>query len=253
MDNILLKEIPYVNRLLLEKAARDSGFDIPKGGELLHFRCTDSSAEVVLGMDEKQHSVAAFKSIPGHPPMQSEEIVSPRLQNNNIFESFRWYKFSSMMALESALRVHYMESRSLRVDRYTSEIYFESTEKEVLAEIRTKQGIFREKLMEYWKGKCAVTGMENPALLRASHIKPWAVSTNEERLDVYNGLLLNAMADAAFDRGLISFKNDGGVVFSQTLSVRDRKFIESFTGPIKLAEWHVSYMEFHRKTVFLRL
>ena len=60
--------------------------------------------------------------------------------------------------------------------------------------------------MEYWDSKCAVTGLAIPELLKASHIKPWKDSTDEERLDIFNGLLLAPHLDAAFDRGFIPAK-----------------------------------------------
>jgi predicted restriction endonuclease len=51
-------------------------------------------------------------------------------------------------------------------------------------------------------------------LLRASHIKPWAdCETDAELLDVYNGLLLAAHLDAAFDSSLISFNEKGQILF----------------------------------------
>lgn len=66
-----------------------------------------------------------------------------------------------------------------------------STEVERLVIQRVGQDIFREGLLEFWEGCCAVTGLAIPELLRASHIKPWAAcETDAERLDVYKGLLL---------------------------------------------------------------
>ena len=61
---------------------------------------------------------------------------------------------------------------------------------------------FRDALVQYWGGACAITGMSNKALLRASHIKPWAASTSEEQTSLFNGLLLAPQWDAAFDCGL---------------------------------------------------
>src|SRR5690606_16024439 len=65
-----------------------------------------------------------------------------------------------------------------------------STEAQSLLKSRRGQGKFRADLIYLWTGRCAVTGLSNVTLLRASHIKPWAVSNNYERLDAYNGLLL---------------------------------------------------------------
>jgi hypothetical protein len=89
-----------------------------------------------------------------------------------------------------------------------------TTEAERLVVQRIGQDIFRSALMDYWGGRCPLTGIADPALLRASHIVPWADCTDEQRLDVHNGLLLSALWDAAFDNGLISFDNDGNVLAS---------------------------------------
>jgi putative restriction endonuclease len=98
-----------------------------------------------------------------------------------------------------------------------------TTEAERLIIQRVGQDVFREALFSYWGGRCAVTGVAEPRLLRASHIKPWAkCETDAERLDVYNGLLLAAHLDAAFDAGLISFTDDGAVVFSPQFAIEDR-------------------------------
>ena len=87
------------------------------------------------------------------------------------------------------------------------------TEKESIVKSRLGQGKFRDNLLNYWS-ECAVSGVTLPAFLRASHIKPWRDCTNSERLDTYNGLLLNTTLDAAFDRGFISFADDGGILIS---------------------------------------
>jgi predicted restriction endonuclease len=87
-----------------------------------------------------------------------------------------------------------------------------TTEAERLVIQRIGQDIFREALMDYWGGRCPMTGITEPGLLRASHIVPWADCTDPQRLDVHNGLLLSALWDAAFDRGLISFADDGTVL-----------------------------------------
>lgn len=69
--------------------------------------------------------------------------------------------------------------------------------------------------MGVWGGRCAVTGVDVPPLLTASHIKPWRAATNPERLDPYNGLLLLPQYDRLFDRGLITFADDGRMQVSE--------------------------------------
>ena len=82
----------------------------------------------------------------------------------------------------------------------------------------TGQDIFRAGLMDYWDARCPISGITDPALLRASHIVPWAECSDAQRLDVHNGLLLSALWDAAFDTGLVSFTNDGTVLVSPCVS-----------------------------------
>jgi predicted restriction endonuclease len=98
-----------------------------------------------------------------------------------------------------------------------------TTEVERLRKERIGQNVFRSALMDYWDKSCAVTGVQNPTLLRASHIVPWATcESDEERLNVHNGLLLVATLDAAFDAGLITFEDDGRILISGKLSESDQ-------------------------------
>jgi hypothetical protein len=83
-----------------------------------------------------------------------------------------------------------------------------TTEAERLLVQRSGQNMFREALLDYWGGRCPMTGITELALLRASHIVPWAECGDEQRLDVHNGLLLSALWDAAFDHALVSFADD---------------------------------------------
>ena len=93
-----------------------------------------------------------------------------------------------------------------------------TTEAERLVIQRIGQDVFRDALMDYWGGRCPLTGITEPALLRASHIVPWSDCNDEQRLDVHNGLLLSALWDAAFDQGLVSFADDGMARVSSSLS-----------------------------------
>lgn len=84
---------------------------------------------------------------------------------------------------------------------------------------RVGQDIFRRALLKYWDDRCPLTGITDPALLRASHIVPWAeCETDALRLEVHNGLLLSALWDAAFDAGLVSFDDEGRILRSPALT-----------------------------------
>lgn len=92
------------------------------------------------------------------------------------------------------------------------------TEREALAKARVGQGQFRRDLETRWDKACAVTGCSTRAVLRASHTKRWADSIDAERLDPANGLLLIANLDGLFDRGFISFSDQGKILIKKDLS-----------------------------------
>ena len=129
----------------------------------------------------------------------------------------------------------------------------DSTEVERLVRQRIGQDTFREALMDYWDGACAVTGIQLPQVLRASHAKPWAeCESDEERLDVFNGFLLSANLDALFDRGLITFNGIGGMVCSPKLTPNCLSALHLSEGHSLrwIAPEHGPYLAWHRSKVF---
>lgn len=123
------------------------------------------------------------------------------------------------------------------------------TEAEAQARQRRGQEIYKKRLLALWGGKCSVTGVSIPALLRASHAKPWAdCKTGSERLNPYNGFLLTANLDALFDQFLISFENDGHILISPTLSHDELRKAGIFPD-MKLRfinKKHLPFLEYHR-------
>lgn len=98
-------------------------------------------------------------------------------------------------------------------------IDFSSKEgKDALRSVKTRlnQGFFRKMILCEYRNQCAITGLNIPEVLRASHIIPWA-EDEENRLNPCNGLCLSATYDAAFDRHLISFDDDYRMVLSSEL------------------------------------
>lgn len=125
-----------------------------------------------------------------------------------------------------------------------------TTEAERLVVQRVGQDIFRDRLITYWQGCCPLTGISDHALLRASHIKPWKdCESDEDRLDVHNGLLLSALWDAAFDRGLVTFDDGGHPQFSTQLSETAATELR-WHAPIRLTDKHRARLEWHRSEVF---
>lgn len=126
------------------------------------------------------------------------------------------------------------------------------TERYALVQARIGQGNYRKMLMGIWDAKCAVTGCAIETVLVASHAKPWKDSSNQERLDPFNGLLLAASIDRLFDKGLISFEDDGGIVVNQELSDSELKLIGlSRQSRLKhVDKRHLPYLKLHREEVF---
>lgn len=125
------------------------------------------------------------------------------------------------------------------------------TTRDALIKSRIGQGPFRDKLKEYWGG-CAVTGCNILEMLIASHAKPWRDSSNTERLDPYNGLLLTPNLDKAFDKGYISFDKNGSVLISQHASIDALKIlgIDSSIKLSKISPNHLPYLEWHNNHIF---
>jgi putative restriction endonuclease len=244
-------------RTRLEKAAADNGFDLdlPAQGDWLVFASSHAPlriwltahGETILLVALSQPSVAKALGDHGAP------FANPLPQGACAARGV-----SDFAALHRLLRRAFLLSRTLpdalwKTFAEKAAGLPRTTEAERLVVQRVGQGIFRDGLLDYWEGRCAITGLAVPALLRASHIKPWAAcDRDEDRLDVFNGLLLSANLDAAFDGGLITVADDGGVRVSEALDAEARGLL-GLAGVVRLrsiAEGHRGYLAWHRANMF---
>lgn len=128
------------------------------------------------------------------------------------------------------------------------------TEREAVIQARLGQGKFRNKLLGYWGSACSVTKMSNRDLLRASHIKPWGHSDNSERLDKSNGLLLTPNLDAMFDKGLVTFQDNGTIKIARKISNGDLKKLGVGSSMSirknKITAEHKIFLAYHRENIF---
>jgi putative restriction endonuclease len=121
-----------------------------------------------------------------------------------------------------------------------------------LQDARVGQGQFRSDLLAAFGAACAVTHLQHAPLLRASHIKPWAASNNQDRLDPNNGLLLAAGVDAAFDNGYIGFDQNGRMIARPALTQADMQALGIPAGVVHLAPTYrhparMSFLAWHRQ------
>jgi hypothetical protein len=130
----------------------------------------------------------------------------------------------------------------------------EQTTKESLISARVGQGNFRMQVLKLWGHRCCVTGSCTLDAIRASHIKPWSESTNEERLNPYNGLPLTANLDALFDAGLITFDALGKLLASEKLTDDEREIFRiQDCALIKAPSLEtLRFLEYHRESRFDR-
>ena len=125
-------------------------------------------------------------------------------------------------------------------------------DKESVIKSRVGQGIYRNSLLDKWQNKSSVSDYSNPSFMIASHIKPWKNCDNKECIDPENGLLLIPNYDFLFDKGYISFNDDGSVIVSERLTDADLKEFR-FDKNIRIKEVSdkmKEYLASHRNKVF---
>ena len=129
-----------------------------------------------------------------------------------------------------------------------------ATEKDQTIKARRGQGIFRSNVLGY-ENTCRLTGITNPSLLIASHIKPWRSCENaHERLDGNNGLMLTPDVDLLFDRGLITFQDHGLLVTSNRIEKSDLQRLgipSSVADPKPFSVGQRAYLTYQRQNVFI--
>lgn len=218
----------FVVRTALEKAAADKGWRLPRGedGPWLVF---DSTTEAVgriwlaaIGRD------GPWLLAVGHPGVAAELGASAALAGPGLSR----FAFDHLAGLYEGLDRAWRLGLSLPtapLQQFRGRIAGlpQTTEAERLVVQRIGQNLFRDALLDYWDRRCPLTGITDPDLLRASHIVAWAECDDDaHRLDAHNGLLLSGLWDLAFDKGLVSFDDDGGPLYAARLSLHARRHLE---------------------------
>lgn len=233
-----------LDRLRLEKAAADCGFEMtaiprPDGLELRSARFPETVLVRVVG--EKDFEVSA-----SDPALLDLKAGGQTMQVDGYGELYAVLRTTAAHARTKPNRV--ADEFKIKTAAMPK-----TTEAERLVVQRVGQGLFRGALLDYWQGKCCVTGLDVPEFLRASHIKPWTnCETDDERLDVFNGLLLAPHLDAMFDGGWMTVMPDGIVHFSAFLSplARTALGVDRPLAVHQLRAEHAPYLRFHSRCVF---
>lgn len=129
----------------------------------------------------------------------------------------------------------------------------ESSHDSEIRRARQGQGLYRERLLAECPF-CPITMINDERLLIASHIKPWAVATDKEKIDHKNGFMLSPLYDKLFDRGFMTFTEDRKIVLSNWISPANKRRLGIVDGQfvqlLPLDDERQAYMDFHRKSVF---
>ena len=233
-----------LDRVRLQKAAADCGFEMTAtdrddGLELRSARFPEAVHVRLL-------EGASFELRATNPLLLDEPIESVLTQVTGYGALYAALKLA-------AVRARTMPNRVADAFRIEIADLPRSTEAERLVVQRVGQTLFRAALLDFWQGRCCVTGLDVAELLRASHIKPWAsCESDNERLDVFNGLLLSPTMDALFDAGLMTIGEGGTVLLSSFLSADAvAALVMQPPGPIKgLRPQHAGYLRYHRALVW---
>lgn len=245
---------------LLRMAAVDAGFDIgpARDGMWLRFNSAGNLATVWLAEVDSAYvaAVAPERVAAEVGQLYAIELWSGELPAD---AAAAWHSRSRTSLGELLRRVailgrvlpdqllhQYNDAIDAEIEKALAESPLERT---VEVRQRVGQDLYRKALMQYWNGRCAISGISIPSFLRASHAKPWRDATDRERLDVHNGLLLAAHLDIAFDQGFIAVADDGIVLVSGTLPARERSVLglDEPRRIERLRPEHRPYLTWHRE------
>lgn len=211
---------------------------------LLHWEGEDGHGndQRIVHADENGTAIHLFFRELHHRPFEYKGLV--QLRHFEIFvdrpSKFR-FALESPDPIRNDLEAHEEEL-----------IVVPETERAQLVMSRIGQGRFREGLIQAWGG-CAVTGTTQIDVLKASHIKPWRHSSNEERLSPSNGLLLSPTLDTLFDAGYVSFREDGRIMTSIAITSDNygRLAIRSDMRLVRRVPESDVFLNYHREAIFL--
>ena len=237
----------------LQAVAGNNGFDLtlPRAGDWLAFASTQVSMKLwvtAVGEDFLVCALSQGNVLAGLAPL-GVAFLNPLPMG-----SCGGLSVTSLPAMHALVRRAFQLAKSMPDDllnayyRQTAAMP-KTTEAERLVVQRVGQDLFRQALLDYWQGRCALTGLAVPELLRASHIQAWAeCDSDAARLDVHNGLLLAPHIDALFDGHWLTVADDGSVIVSACLAPAARELLQ-VQGPAQirgLQPGHRHFLNWHR-------
>lgn len=179
------------------------------------------------------------------PVISYVSILKLKNVNGNFFFLFR-------SSLSYSFNPYYHPAKERQVEEAIEQKKLPEREKEQLVKARIGQGAYRLKLLEE-SSECIITRVNDERILMASHIKPWSVSNDTEKIDHNNGLVLTPTYDKLFDQGFISFENDGTILISpyiSPLNVKKMNLAQGRKYTVPPSDERKIYLTYHREHIF---
>ena len=245
-----------VERTLIEKCAKDAGWEIGIEGSASCINVFSSFFKETAFIQKNNVSTFVLSLSRKLDEKYLCLPVSFDSDGDYIFSLYDADMLSSLLKRAAELYVSFpdnpLEEYKKKLADF-SDAEIEKTEAERIVKERVGQDIYRNALIKYWQGACAVTGCTVNEALKASHAKPWKDCTSDaERLNVYNGFLLSANLDALFDKGYVSFTEEGKIMISASISSEDLQRLGIYSD-MKL-RWiekeHLEFLDYHHKKVW---
>lgn len=193
-------------------AAWDSWYHRYHGQTTCYVDITELRNGLIDTIYECEHGCKVYTMIEDNLPVYASQLTQGNI-TSLVSNSGRVSK-SSFARKRNNTKERYIAS----INRIKAKIEgLSETEKETVIHQRVGQGYFKELLLNKYDSKCALCAIKTIKILKASHIKPWSKSTDKQKLDENNGLLLCAHHDALFDKYLLSFEDNGTPIISNLI------------------------------------
>lgn len=196
-----------------------------------YFKYSYAPAPTITALDAYCKAVGISFNPKNDPIYRNVELVSwmkevPQMEGWTTYHLMLfcdWLWRNGLSINGSEVKGSAVAARAKKLDEEISQLNLLGETRDAVVRVRVNQGVFRELLLQRYN-HCCLCGVKNTSLLNASHIKPWAISEDKEKLDVDNGFLMCPNHDRLFDHCFITFTDEGDTIISEHLADEDRLF-----------------------------
>lgn len=220
--------------------------DVESLDDIIYFNVSDqfqiTGKRGYVNSDDKGYKIIRDISLPLVSYLSIMKLNNPK--HGNIYY---WKLFVDFEIIQNNKNISQVLNYGLKTKKEQQTKVFQ------VSNIRKGQDKFREKLLEECPF-CPITMVNDERLLIASHIKPWAVANEKEKIDPKNGFMLSPLYDRLFDKGFITFTEDKKIIVSDWLSPKNIERLklknEEFIPRLPIDKDRINYLKYHREFIF---